>query len=151
MSSQLPTVAALFAMGGQGPAIALFFAISGFVVTGAARHAVNGGTGWATFLGRRVRRVYPPFWASIVVVALLPFVIEGLSWLKTGQYVVREHRPSVAVKERVVVGEPLPQAVELYPVPADVGVKTEYRYSVVNNRTVLVDPRTRRVVQVIEE
>ena len=85
--SQLPTLAALFAMGGRGPAIALFFAISGFVVTGAARHTVSHGKGWSAFLGRRVRRVYPPFWASVLVVALLPFVLEGLSWLKTGQYV----------------------------------------------------------------
>jgi hypothetical protein len=69
--------------------------------------------------------------------------------VRVRQYVVREHRPSVRVQDRVVVGEPLPQSVELYPVPADVGVRTEYRYSVVNDRTVLVDPRTRRVIQVI--
>jgi Protein of unknown function (DUF1236) len=34
-------------------------------------------------------------------------------------------------------------------VPAEYGVK-QYRYTVVNNRTVLVDPGTRRIVQVIE-
>ncbi|MBS4005719.1 MAG: DUF1236 domain-containing protein [Afipia sp.] len=54
--------------------------------------------------------------------------------------------PSVVVKERVVVGEPLPEYVELRPVPSH----TEYRYAVVNDRRVLVEPRTRRVIRVIE-
>jgi hypothetical protein len=69
---------------------------------------------------------------------------------KVRQYVVRESRPSVRVNERVVAGEELPSNVQLYSVPADVGVRTEYRYTVVNDQTVLVDPNTRRIVQVIE-
>ncbi len=69
---------------------------------------------------------------------------------KVRQYVVREKRPSVRVTERVTVGEELPSTVEVYSVPEDVGVRTEYRYTVVNDQTVLVDPRTRRIVQVIE-
>jgi hypothetical protein len=44
----------------------------------------------------------------------------------------------------------LPSAgVSYYEVPAEYGVK-DYRYTVVNNRTVLVDPRTHRIVQIIE-
>jgi phage tail tape-measure protein len=66
------------------------------------------------------------------------------------QYVVTQRRPSVRVQDRVVVGETLPQQVELYAIPADAGVQTQYRYSVVNDRTVLVDPGTRRIIQVIE-
>jgi len=54
--------------------------------------------------------------------------------------------PSVVVKERVVVGEPLPDYVELRPVPSH----TEYNYAVVNDRRVIVEPRTRRVIRVIE-
>jgi uncharacterized protein YcfJ len=80
-------------------------------------------------------------------------VVGGLSAEQSQQvrqYVVRNHRPSVRVQERVVVGEDLPRNVELYEVPADVGVRTEYRYSVVNDHTVLVDPRTRRIVQIID-
>ena len=53
---------------------------------------------------------------------------------------------SVVVQERVVVGEPLPPAVELRPVPQ----YTEYRYAVVNDRRVIVEPRTRRVVKIID-
>ena len=34
-------------------------------------------------------------------------------------------------------------------VPAEYGVR-DYRYTIVNDRTVLVDPRTHRVIQIIE-
>ncbi len=54
--------------------------------------------------------------------------------------------PSVTVRERVVVGEPLPEAVELRPVPSH----TEYRYAVVNDRRVIVEPRTRKVIKIID-
>jgi len=57
-----------------------------------------------------------------------------------------ERGPSVTVRERVVVGEPLPPIVELRPVPR----YTEYRYAVVNDRRVIVDPRTRRVLKIID-
>ncbi len=57
-----------------------------------------------------------------------------------------ENYPSVVVRERVAVGEPLPETVELRPVPR----YDEYRYAVVNDRRVIVDPRTRRVVRIIE-
>jgi hypothetical protein len=53
---------------------------------------------------------------------------------------------SVVVQERVVVGEPLPPTVELRTVPQH----TEYRYAVVNDRRVIVEPRTRRVVKIID-
>ena len=53
---------------------------------------------------------------------------------------------SVVVQERVVVGEPLPPSVELRVVPNH----TEYRYAVVNDRRVIVEPRTRKVIKVIE-
>jgi hypothetical protein len=53
---------------------------------------------------------------------------------------------SVVVREHVVVGEPLPPTVELRPVPRH----TEYRYAVVNDRRVIVEPRTRRVVRILD-
>jgi hypothetical protein len=57
-----------------------------------------------------------------------------------------ERAPSVIVRERVVVGEPLPPTVELRPVPN----YTEYRYAVVNDRRVIVEPRTRKVIKIID-
>jgi hypothetical protein len=53
---------------------------------------------------------------------------------------------SVVVQERVVVGEPLPPSVELRVVPNH----TEYRYAVVNDQRVIVEPRTRKVIRVID-
>ena len=66
------------------------------------------------------------------------------------EYVVRERRPSYTYEEDVRVGATLPSSgVTYYEVPPEYGVR-DYRYTVVNNRTVLVDPRTHRIVQVID-
>ena len=65
-------------------------------------------------------------------------------------YVVEEHRPSYRYEGDVRVGAELPEAgVTYYEVPQEYGVR-EYRYTVVNDRPVLVDPRTHRIVQVVE-
>ena len=66
------------------------------------------------------------------------------------RYVVEEHRPSYRYDGDVRVGAVLPEAgVTYYEVPAEYGVR-EYRYTVVNDRPVLVDPRSRRIVEVVE-
>jgi hypothetical protein len=66
------------------------------------------------------------------------------------EYVVREKRPSYRYSGEVVVGAELPSSgVTYYEVPNEYGVR-EYRYTVVNNRPVLVDPRSHRIVQIIE-
>lgn len=65
------------------------------------------------------------------------------------EYVVREHRPSYAYREDLRVGAVLPESgVTYYEVPREYGA-TNYRYTIVNDQPVLVDPHTRRVVQVI--
>jgi len=46
------------------------------------------------------------------------------------------------------VGTELPGTITYYDVPAEYGVKN-YRYTVVNNTAVLVDPRTHRIVEII--
>ena len=66
------------------------------------------------------------------------------------EYIVRERVPSYAIPDRVIVGGVLPETgVTYYDVPQTFGV-TPYRYTVVNGRTVLVEPRSRRIVQVVE-
>jgi Protein of unknown function (DUF1236) len=66
------------------------------------------------------------------------------------EYVIREHVPTYTIPDRVVVGGVLPETgVTFYDVPQTFGV-TPYRYTVVNGRTVLVEPRTRRIVEVLE-
>ena len=65
-------------------------------------------------------------------------------------YVTQEKRPSYTYKEQVRVGARLPDSgVTYYDVPKDYGV-SKYRYTVVNDRPVLVDPGTHTVVQVID-
>lgn len=66
------------------------------------------------------------------------------------QYVVREGRPSYTYSEQVRVGAVLPSSgVTYYEVPAEYGV-SGYRYTVVNDRPVLVEPGSRRIVEVID-
>jgi hypothetical protein len=66
------------------------------------------------------------------------------------EYIVRERVPDYTVPDRVIVGGVLPEVgVTYYDVPQTFGV-TPYRYTVVNGRTILVEPRSRRIVQVVE-
>jgi hypothetical protein len=66
------------------------------------------------------------------------------------RYVVEEHLPSYRYEGDVRVGAVLPEAgVTYYEVPAEYHVR-DYRYTVVNDRPVLVDPRTHRIVEVVD-
>src|SRR5712692_3204356 len=66
------------------------------------------------------------------------------------EYIVRERVPNYTIQDRVIVGGVLPETgVTYYDVPQSFGV-TPYRYTVVNGQTVLVEPRSRRIVQVVE-
>ncbi|KQY97779.1 hypothetical protein ASD45_17345 [Pseudolabrys sp. Root1462] len=65
-------------------------------------------------------------------------------------YVMNERHPSYRYERELGVGAVLPETgVVYYDVPAEYHV-TGYRYTYVNDRAVLVDPRTRTVVQIIE-
>ncbi len=66
------------------------------------------------------------------------------------EYIVRERVPNYTIPDRVVVGGVLPEVgVIYYDVPQTFG-PTPYRYTVVNGQTILVEPRSRRIVQVVE-
>src|SRR6201994_4096816 len=66
------------------------------------------------------------------------------------EYIVRERVPNYTIPDRVVIGGVLPETgVTYYDVPQTYGA-TPYRYTVINGSTVLVEPRTRRIVEVIE-
>ncbi|WP_366143018.1 DUF1236 domain-containing protein [Tardiphaga sp.] len=65
-------------------------------------------------------------------------------------YVSERRVPSYRYEREVRVGADLPESgVTYYEVPKEYGV-TKYRYTVVNDRTVLVDPGTHRIVQIVE-
>jgi Protein of unknown function (DUF1236) len=66
------------------------------------------------------------------------------------EYVIRERVPNYTIPERVIVGGILPETgVTYYDVPQTFAV-TPYRFTVVNGETVLVEPRSRRIVQVVD-
>jgi hypothetical protein len=64
-------------------------------------------------------------------------------------YVAGQRSPSIRLAEPVAIGQPLPRQARLAPVPPSVGLRNPYSYTIVNERTVLVDPRTREIVAVI--
>jgi hypothetical protein len=66
------------------------------------------------------------------------------------EYVIEQRVPAYTVPDRVVVGTVLPDTgVTYYDVPQRFG-STPYRYTVVNGSTVLIEPRSRRIVQVVD-
>lgn len=66
------------------------------------------------------------------------------------EYVVRRHVPSYHYDEDLRVGAVLPErGVTYYEVPPEYHV-TRYRYTYVNEHPVLVDPHTRRIVQIVD-
>jgi hypothetical protein len=67
------------------------------------------------------------------------------------EYVVRERRPSYRYNEDLRVGVVLPESgVTYYDVPAEYRAPAGYRYTVVNDRPVLIETRTRRIVEIVE-
>jgi hypothetical protein len=70
---------------------------------------------------------------------------------KVRQYVTTNKPRAVTAPSgfQVSVGATLPEAVELETFPADVGV-TQYRYVGIGGRTVLVEPGSRRIIEVFD-
>lgn len=69
------------------------------------------------------------------------------------EYVVQQQvaRAELPSDFDLVVGAVIPETVELYPLDVpDLQLETQYDYVVVNGQTVLVDPNTRHVVQIIQ-
>ncbi|MDO8879016.1 MAG: DUF1236 domain-containing protein [Pseudolabrys sp.] len=65
-------------------------------------------------------------------------------------YVVEQRVPSYRYESEVRVGAVLPESgVTYYEMPAEYNAPA-YRYTYINERPVIVDPRTRTVVQVID-
>lgn len=77
-------------------------------------------------------------------------IISDVQRPRLRRYIVEERVPSYAIEQPVAVGTVLPDSgVTYYDVPQEFG-PTTYRYTVVNDHSLLVDPRSRRVMQVIE-
>jgi uncharacterized protein DUF1236 len=91
-----------------------------------------------------------------VTIGRAPVVVERSPGITVEQrpafrdYVVEQRVPAFSVPDRVVVGTVLPETgITYYDVPQRFGTTT-YRYTVVNGETVLVEPRSRRIVEVLD-
>ncbi|MGO4525965.1 DUF1236 domain-containing protein [Microvirga sp. 2MCAF35] len=117
--------AAAFAQSGGAAAGAATGAVGGAIVGGPVGAAVGGVTG--AIVGGIADQQQPEF----------------------RQYVTTQSVPSYTYKEEVRVGAVLPESgVTYHEVPAQYKVKG-YKYTVVNNTPVLVEPSSHKIVQVI--
>ncbi|PTM38970.1 DUF1236 domain-containing protein [Bosea sp. 124] len=117
---------------------------SGGATGGAVSGATSGAIGGAIVGG--------PVGAAVGGVggAVVGAIIGDAASPRFRTYVVEQSVPSYRYADPVAVGTVLPeQGVTYREVPAEYGAQG-YRYTVVNDRPVLVEPRTRRVVQIIE-
>lgn len=82
--------------------------------------------------------------ASVGAVAAQVVVVTPEQDTVVREYVKKQPLASVKLPDvELNVGTALPDTFELHEVP-----NVKYRYTVVNNRTVLVDPSTRKIVKV---
>ena len=66
------------------------------------------------------------------------------------QYVVMQRLPSYRYEQDFRVGVVLPESgVTYYEIPGEYHIQG-YRYAYINDRVVLVDPRTRQIVEIID-
>ncbi|MFO0960892.1 MAG: acyltransferase [Isosphaeraceae bacterium] len=70
--------------------VTIFFVISGYCIAASADATRRTGFSPRTFLARRFRRIYPPYWASILATLALVVALDlaGLSWLHQGRHAV---------------------------------------------------------------
>jgi hypothetical protein len=119
---------------------------SGGAVGGATSGAATGAVGGA-IVGGPVGAVVGGVGGAVVGA-----IVGDAAEPKFRTYVVQQRVPSYTYAEPIAVGTVLPeQGVVYHQVPADYAPNaSNYRYTVVNDRTVIVEPQTRRVVQIIE-
>ncbi|MTH61678.1 DUF1236 domain-containing protein [Paracoccus litorisediminis] len=72
-------------------------------------------------------------------------VAEDAMTAETRTYVLENRIQSVPVEGQVVIGTELPQTVEVQQIP-----NSQYRYVYVNEQPVIVDPSSRKVVQIVQ-
>ncbi len=77
--------------------------------------------------------------------------IFGADQPRFDNYVQQQNYPSYSYRKPLRVGTILPRSgLTYYEVPSDYPHARRYRFARVNDRTVLVDPRTRRVVEIMD-
>lgn len=84
-----PIIYKLSAYGSLG--VPMFFVISGYVITHSAESCLENKKSPFLFLKSRFLRIYPAFWISVAVVLMLPYVLELISSLKSGVFMMPEN------------------------------------------------------------
>jgi peptidoglycan/LPS O-acetylase OafA/YrhL len=83
----------------------IFFVISGYVIyQSMERHSVEGAKGSWIFIRKRFRRIYPPFWASVVVAFVVASLVLGQ------QFQLRDY-VSTCTLTFLIVGAHAPQMI----------------------------------------
>jgi hypothetical protein len=112
-------------------------ALANGAVTGAAGGAVTGAV-----VGGPVGAAVGGVAGAITGAALDPPPREVVT------YVQEQPVPPATsvVQDQIVVGQPIPSEVQVIPVPDH----PQYGYAVINNERVIVEPRTHKVVQILQ-
>ena len=88
--------------------------------------------------------------AALAVSAIAPaFAQAVIIEPEVREYVVREGRSSVVYDGDIAVGTVLPGEVEIYAID-EPSIDTDYRYAVINDRRVIVEPSSRRVIEIVD-
>ncbi|AWI60298.1 DUF1236 domain-containing protein [Sinorhizobium fredii] len=61
-------------------------------------------------------------------------------------YVLEQQTPSVVYEGEIVVGQPLPETVEILTIPD----QPDFAYAIVNEKRVIINPKTHTVVEVLQ-
>ncbi len=91
---------------------------------------------------KRIALICASLLLPVSVMAQATVVLPG----EVRTYVLEQKTPSVTVEGEIVVGQPLPETVEVHTIPD----QPEYAYAIVNDRRVVLNPSTRVVVEVLE-
>ena len=86
--------------------------------------------------------------SAVVMASSGAFAQSAVAPEKVITFVQKAPAPTtrVVVKEEIVVGQPLPETVVVTPIPDD----PDYAYAIVNDERVIVEPSSRKVIQLIQ-
>ncbi|MEX2696836.1 DUF1236 domain-containing protein [Rhizobium mongolense] len=86
---------------------------------------------------------------SVPIKSVLALTAQTATVVVPGEvrtYVIEQQTPSVTFEGDVAIGTALPDTVEIYTIPD----QPDYGYVIVNKKRVLVNPKTRAVIEVVE-
>lgn len=123
----------------------VFFTLSGAAVAQGAVRGADGGF-------RQMYQVAGPIGAIVggAIVGGLAGRFGGDRRQRFHDYVAKQRHDSYVYDRQVDIGAVLPdQGVTFFEIPPDFDARG-YKYAIVNDRTVIVDPQSRRIVLIVD-